>query len=115
MGGRPLETLLACPDGAAAEGIAAPACPGTSRGWLPWRTLELPPLRDRSGACLWIERSGATVRIIAPGAAGPGQSRIADPSRSVCGGNFTAANYLDPSDPTLTLTLDAGALAAVCP
>jgi hypothetical protein len=112
---RPIDTLLACPDSVAAEGVAAPACAGTSRGWLPWRTLELPPLRDRSGACLWIERNGATVRIIAPGAAGPGQSRVADPSRLVCSGNFNAANYLDATDPALTLTLEAGALAAVCP
>lgn len=112
---RPIDALLACPDSTTVEGVAEPACPGTSRGWLPWRTLGLPPLRDRSGACLWIERSGASVRIIAPGGAAPGQSRVADPSRVVCGGNFNAANYLDPVDAALTLTLNAGALAAVCP
>ncbi len=112
---RPIDTLLACPDSATGEGVAETACPGTTRGWLPWRTLGLPPLRDRSGACLWIERSGASLRIIAPGGAGPGQNRAADPARPVCGGNFDPANYLDATDGALTVTLDAGALAAVCP
>lgn len=110
-----LESLLVCPDGAAQEGIAAPACPGTSRGWLPWRTLNLPPLRDASGTCLWIERLGATVRVIAPGAARPGQARAAMAGRVVCGGHLDAADYLDPDDVSLTLTLGAAALAGVCP
>jgi hypothetical protein len=110
-----LDSLLVCPDGPAQEGIAAPVCPGTSRGWLPWRTLNLPPLRDASGTCLWTERLGATVRVIAPGAARPGQQRAATAGRVVCGGHLDAAAYLDPDDVSLTLTLDAAALAGVCP
>jgi hypothetical protein len=112
---QPLETLLPCPDAAATEGLAAPSCPGTTRGWLPWRSLQLPPLRDASGTCLWVERSGVTVRVIAPGGARPGQNRAADPARTICGGNLVAANYLDVTDASLTLTLQPAALAAVCP
>jgi hypothetical protein len=110
-----LDSLLVCPDGSVQEGVAAPACPGTSRGWLPWRTLNLPPLRDASGTCLWIERLGATVRVIAPGAARPGQQRAAMPGRVVCEGHLDAADYLDPDDVSLTLTLDAAALTGICP
>jgi hypothetical protein len=112
---QPIDALLPCPDGAASEGVAATSCPGTTRGWLPWRSLELPPLRDSSGTCLWIERNAATVRIVAAGGARPGQSRAADPARTVCGGNLTSTNYLDASDAAVTLTLQPAALAAVCP
>lgn len=111
----PPEALLACPDGAGTEGVAATACAGITRGWLPWRTLGVPPLRDRSGTCLWIERNGMSVRVIAPAGATPGQNRVADAGRTVCGGNLNAGNYLDAADPALTLTLDAAALAALCP
>lgn len=112
---QPLETLLPCADAATTEGLAAATCPGTTRGWLPWRSLQLPPLRDASGTCLWVERSAATVRIIAAGGARPGQNRAADPARTVCGGNLVAANYLDATDASVTLTLQPAALAAVCP
>lgn len=112
----PLDALLPCPDSAAAEGVAATLCPGLSRGGLPWRTLGLPPLRDASGTCLWVERIGATMRIIAPGPATPAQVRIpALPGREVCGGHLDPAAYLDPADAELLVQLDTSALAAVCP
>lgn len=112
----PLDALLPCPDSPTAEGVAATLCPGLSRGGLPWRTLGLPPLRDASGTCLWVERVGATMRIIAPGAATPAQVRIPTlPGREVCGGHLDAAAYLDPTDSALLLQLDSSALAAACP
>lgn len=112
---QPLDTLLPCPDAAATEGVAAASCPGTTRGWLPWRSLGLPPLRDASGTCLWVERTAGSVRVIAAGGARTGQNRAAVPARPVCGGNLAAANYLDAGDASLTLTLQPAALAAVCP
>jgi hypothetical protein len=111
----PLDALLPCPDAAGQEGSAAASCAGTTRGGLPWRTLQLPPLRDASGTCLWIERSGASVRIVAPGGARAGQSRAAIAGRDVCGGNLVAANYLDAGDVAVTLTLTAPELAGICP
>lgn len=111
---RPLDTLLPCPEGAT-EGEAAASCPGVSRGWLPWRTLGLPPLRDASGTCLWIERSGLTVRVIAPGPPNAGQARTADPSRLLCPGDADGAQYLDAGDAALELVLDPAALAGACP
>jgi hypothetical protein len=111
----PMIDLLPCPDSAVTEGIAVPSCPGIARGWLPWRTLGLAPLRDNSGTCLWYERQGTTARIIAAGGATPGQNRAASPGRSVCGGNVTAANYIDATDASLTVTLDTGRMVARCP
>ena len=53
---------LPCPDmGTGSEGHAAPGCGGTDVtviGRLPWRTLDLPPLRDAHGECLWYAVSG---------------------------------------------------------
>ena len=53
---------LPCPDmGTGPEGQAAPGCSGsdvTVIGRLPWRTLDLPPLRDANGECLWYAVSG---------------------------------------------------------
>jgi hypothetical protein len=53
---------LPCPDlGSGTEGQAATACGGTDVtviGRLPWKTLDLPPLRDASGECLWYAISG---------------------------------------------------------
>ena len=54
---------LPCPDrdGGAGEGTADTACGGTDVtviGRLPWKTLELPPLRDGDGECLWYAVSG---------------------------------------------------------
>ena len=53
---------LPCPDrGTTAEGQAQPACGSTDVtviGRLPWKTLDLPPLRDASGECLWYAVSG---------------------------------------------------------
>jgi hypothetical protein len=113
--GRPLETLLACPEAGGAEGQAAATCTGTSRGWLPWRSLGLPPLRDGSGTCLWMERDGLTARVVAPGPASTTQTRTADPARVVCPGNADPAQYLDPADRALILTLDVAALTVACP
>jgi type II secretory pathway pseudopilin PulG len=54
---------LPCPDvnGSNGEGVAASGCGSkdvTVIGRLPWRTLDLPPLRDGSGECLWYALSG---------------------------------------------------------
>jgi type II secretory pathway pseudopilin PulG len=54
---------LPCPDrdGGTGEGTADTACGGadvTVIGRLPWKTLELPPLRDGNGECLWYAVSG---------------------------------------------------------
>lgn len=61
---RPNEVFgyLPCPDmGTAVEGEAQTACGSidvTVIGRLPWKTLDLPPLRDASGECLWYAVSG---------------------------------------------------------
>jgi hypothetical protein len=111
----PMANLLPCPDMGAAEGNAAAACPGLTQGWLPWRTLSLPPQRDSSGTCLWYERQGTTGRVIAAGSATPAQIRNNLGSRPVCGGNNTAANYIDATDVALTVTLNVAQLTARCP
>lgn len=53
---------LPCPDlGTGTEGQAASACGGTDVtviGRLPWKTLDVGPLRDASGECLWYAVSG---------------------------------------------------------
>ena len=56
---------LPCPDldgsGTGGEGTAASACGGkdvTVIGRLPWKKLELPPLRGGDGECLWYAVSG---------------------------------------------------------
>ena len=53
---------LPCPDtGGGNEGEAASACGArdvTVIGRLPWKTLDLPPLRDATGECLWYALSG---------------------------------------------------------
>src|SRR5688572_32663126 len=48
---------LPCPQawgdvGSANEGRAAPSCANPT-GWLPWRTLGLPPQRDAAGRSIW--------------------------------------------------------------
>jgi len=64
---RPNEVFgyLPCPDmGGAAnvEGEAQSACGATDVtviGRLPWKTLDVPPLRDANGECLWYAVSGS--------------------------------------------------------
>src|SRR5262245_26235155 len=107
--------LLPCPDAAGTEGVAAAACAVGVRGWVSWRTLGLPPLRDRSGTCLWYEYQGTTARVIAAGGAGPGQARAAAAGRPVCGGNLNANAYVDAQDNALTVTLDTAMIGARCP
>jgi hypothetical protein len=111
----PADQLLPCPDSTGAEGHAGASCPGLTRGWLPWRTLGLPPLRDGTGTCLWYERLGTTARVIAAGEPTPAQTRANLPARPVCGGNNAAAQYLDATDPAVTVTLDLAAMAGRCP
>lgn len=56
-----LPGYLPCPDNNG-DGDADAPCdnPGESTiGFLPWRTLGLPPLRDSSGSCLWYAVSGS--------------------------------------------------------
>lgn len=113
--GLAMDQALPCPDGAGTEGVAAASCPVVSRGWLPWRSLGLPALRDQSGTCLWYERQGTTARIIAAGGAQAGQSRTAAGGRTTCGGNLNSANYLDAQDASLTVSLDTAMIAAKCP
>ncbi len=110
----PLDGLLPCPDSAGVEGESVAACAGLSRGWLPWKTLNLPALRDASGTCLWYERQGQTARVIAPGAPGAGQARTALAGRTVCGGSHVVTAYLDANDLSLPLGIDAASLAALC-
>ncbi len=109
------DALLRCPDLAGPEGDAATSCPGLTRGWLPWRTLGLPPQRDASATCLWYERNGTTARVIAAGAPGAAQNRMALANRPVCGGHYTASDYLDAADASVTLVLDTANFAARCP
>jgi hypothetical protein len=112
---RPPDTLLACPESGGAEGDAAENCAGTSRGWLPWRSLGVAPLRDGSGTCLWMERDGLTARVIAPGAPSASQVRAGDPARVICPGSQDPTQYLEAGDRSLALTLHVAALAAACP
>lgn len=109
---------LPCPNTGAPEGVAAPACPGTTRGRLPWRTLGLAPLRDAAGECLWYERSATGARVIAPGVALAGQTRASGGGATVCGGHYSAADYLEPAggnDVALSISAAALALPPGCP
>lgn len=126
---------LPCPDqaGGNPEGSAETDCGGkniSSIGRLPWRTLDLGPLRSGDNECLWYAVSGtyknntktdlmnwdtngqlqvyapdgttlltpannqAVAVIFAPGTTTTGQNR-AGTTAPVCGGNYTAGNYLD--------------------
>lgn len=56
-----LPGYMPCPD-TDGDGVADAPCgnPGESAlGRLPWQTLDLPPLRDSTGECLWYAVSGA--------------------------------------------------------
>jgi hypothetical protein len=103
-------------------------------GRLPWKTLDLPPLRDGNGECLWYAVSGtyknnpaptytlmnwdnygwfkilaapgvpltgttqdtyAVAAVFSPGVALSGQNRTPNGNAPICGGNYTASNYLD--------------------
>lgn len=129
---------LPCPDSAGTaeiggEGGASGNCGALNTsaiGRLPWKTLNIPPLRDGYGECLWYAVSGtyknnpktglmnwdtagqlqvyatngttpltstdnlAVAVIFAPGPAIPGQNRNGT-AAPMCGGNYSAANYLD--------------------
>ena len=111
----PLPDLLPCPDAAGVEGVAGAACTGLTQGWLPWRTLGLPPLRDGSGTCLWYERTGTTARVIAAGAPTAGQTRASLGSRPVCGGNNSPANYVNAGDHAVAVSLDTALMTTRCP
>jgi type II secretory pathway pseudopilin PulG len=107
--------VLPCPD-SNNDGSADSPCGAigvTAIGRLPWRTLRLSDLRDGSGECLWyavsanFKDSGTSAPAIvnsdspgtlvindAPGDLVLGQDRTPS-STTVCGGNTTAANYLE--------------------
>ncbi|MCP4701547.1 MAG: hypothetical protein GY862_32520 [Gammaproteobacteria bacterium] len=149
--------FLPCPDLNAApplsEGVSHGSACGSQyvsqAGRLPWKSLDLPPIRDGSGECLWYALSGhyksgagggradmlnedsngvfeiyasdlstspprivgnlpqdrAVAVIIAPGKTLVGQNRSFFPGSvadcpdtdkpCICGGNYTASNYLD--------------------
>lgn len=137
-----VQGYLPCPDvdgrdigNNPAEGIAELGCGNrdvSAIGRLPWRTLDLDPLHDGNGECLWYAVSGsyknnpktglmnwdtngqfqvyasdgttlltpadnqAVAVIFSPGSATTGQNR-AGQAAPVCGGNYTAGNYLDAS------------------
>lgn len=125
---------LPCPDlnGGNGEGSSPGSCGSIGVhqiGRLPWRTLDLPPLFDGAGECLWYAVSGKyknnpasttpmnwdnpgefTVKtgddniiepgevvaaVIAPGLAIDGNSSRTGSSAPTCGGNYTAAAYLE--------------------
>lgn len=102
---------LPCPDTGASEGVAAPSCPGTARGRLPWRTLGATPLRDAAGECLWYERSAAGARVIAPGRPLAGQTRAGSAAAPVCGGHYAVADYLEAGGNDVALPIGAADLA----
>ncbi|MDX8378648.1 MAG: hypothetical protein R8K48_01170 [Gallionella sp.] len=129
---------LPCPDTAGTaeiggEGAASGNCGAQNVsviGRLPWKTLNIPPLRGGNGECLWYVVSGtyknnpptglmnwdtngqlqvytadgstlltptdnqAVAIIFAPGTTTTGQNH-AETTAPVCGGNYTASNYLD--------------------
>lgn len=64
-GGLPAEyAYLPCPDKTAAstEGNQDPNCGArhiSQLGYLPWRSLDMPALKDGSGSCLWYAVSGS--------------------------------------------------------
>ena len=142
---------LPCPDSDASngEGSSKSTCGSQDVsviGRLPWRTLDLPALRDGNGECLWYAISGTykdnpktglmnwdtygqfqvytadgtllasqvVAVIIAPGAPQSGQNR-SDPSSPpvapICGGNYTAGNYLDSDGTINNATVSSTALA----
>jgi hypothetical protein len=111
----PSVQLLPCPDASGNEGVADALCPGLSQGWLPWKTLGVPPLRDASGTCLWYERNGISARVIAAGSPRAGQSRTALASRPLCGGNNAPGNYIAAGDVAVAVTLDTALMTARCP
>jgi type II secretory pathway pseudopilin PulG len=126
-----VDGYLPCPDTDASngEGSSILTCSSqdvSSIGRLPWKTLDLEPLRDGYGECLWYvvsgtyknnpktglmnwdnkgllsvtDANGNTVSdvVAVVFAAGPvlsGQDRAASGNAPLCGGNYTASNYLD--------------------
>lgn len=108
-------------------------------GRLPWKTLDLPVLRDGDGECLWYAVSGtyknnpktnlmnwdtngqfdivnasgvviaqsAVAVVFAPGVPLGNQNRAPDGTAPICGGNYTATNYLD-SDGTINNAVVSG-------
>lgn len=69
---------LPCPDlDLSGDGLSDAPCRMTGEGlvgWLPWRELGLPPLRDGSGALLWY--AVAAGRVASVDGAAPGVLRI---------------------------------------
>ena len=132
-----VQSYLPCPDTSGTaiggEGAAEGVCGAQDVsviGRLPWKTLNIPPLRGGDGECLWYAVSGtyknniktglmnwdtngllqvyapdgttlltaadnqAVVVIFAPGSTTAEQNR-SGATAPVCGGNYTASNYLD--------------------
>lgn len=144
-----LPGFLPCPDTSAVtrDGVADAPCGAVNvnvMGRLPWYTLDIPPLRDAAGECLWYAVAGrykastsktndftaadqstqsglfnwdtpgqllvygpdgsvgfntgydrAVAVVLAPGLAQGTQTRASVAGTTDCGGNYTAANYLD--------------------
>lgn len=127
---------LPCPDASGTafggEGAAEGSCGAkdvSTIGRLPWKTLDITPLRGGDNECLWYAVSGtykyniktglmnwdtngqlqvyasdgnlltpsdnqAVAVIFSPGIAAAGQDRSGT-GAPLCGGNYTASNYLD--------------------
>ena len=122
--------FLPCPDtdgsGTGGEGTAVSTCGSkdvTVIGRLPWKTLELPPLRDGSGECLWYAVSGTfknntptdlmnwdtngLIEVMAPdgtNCAVGGSGSTADPSRRAAAVVFAAGALLPGQDRSLAST-----------
>lgn len=107
LAGETPQWRLPCPAGAADDGAAAMGCSSAVlvSGRLPWRELGIAPLRDAAGECFWYQREANQVfpapaagtviaRIIAPGAALPGQTRPGA-QNGACGNHPTEADYLE--------------------
>ena len=119
---------LPCPDvdGNPGEGTAKTACGVTDAtviGRLPWKTLELPPLRDGDDECLWYAVSGdfknnpqtglmnwdtnGLIEIMAPDGtnfAAGGSGSTAIPTRRAAAVIFAAGAILPGQDRSLAMT-----------
>ena len=89
-----------------ASGVADVGATGSSH--MPHNGHSVGPVPVWSG-CI------GQANVIAAGAATAGQTRTTLGSRPVCGGNNTAANYIDATDVALTVTLNVAQLTARCP
>ncbi len=106
-----LHGLLPCPEepGSINEGTESSNCASVNAsvlGRLPWKTLDIPPLKDASGECLWYAVSGPffnNPRSPMTNDDTPGMFRLFDESGSLIQGdtpeNRIAAVIIAPGPP----------------